>query len=229
MLGKPRAAAQTSHLLDPGDGLDPGEIDRAGLQPARFGIGTRRIDRDVHGPDLAHQQVAAVGPQRTERDVGIAAGEIDRRRSGQELDRNGRMALHEGRQPRHNDHARHVFGRRDADLARQARLRRRGFALDRMHGRFDGLRPRQNAPPRFGQHVSGGTVFEQPCSQPLLQRFDMTAHRRGPCLEQPRGLGQASRPRHGQEVLQIIPFHRLFETGNPVADPCSTTIPHPGR
>src|SRR4051794_11532670 len=54
-------------------------------------------------------------------------------------------------------------------------------------------------------------MFEEAGSEARLQRLDMPAHGRCARLQRPRRFRQAARPRDGQEVLEVIPFHAVSE------------------
>lgn len=164
----------------------------------------RRQMQLVVGQPL-HREVARYRRADGNGDVGLALGQVEDARLGDDLHLKPRVIGADLRDDLRQKIVRAAVGRAHPDLPGQARplgphlLHRLGHRL------FHAGRMRQKALPLAGRRIALGRAGEKPRRHPFLKPCDAPPHRRGIEFEHLARPRQAFRPRDGKEDLQVVP------------------------
>jgi len=196
-----------------------------------LGITAARVDRPQRIADLAADQRTVIGVAGPERDVGLAAREIEVAIAHHELDMQARIAVvksldQAGGGQAHDDrlgtgHA------HDADGGAPLGLHP---LLERRHGVGDALRMRKHGLPEFGQLVAGRLALHQALAQAALQLRETPLHRGLIDAQRTRRRQHAAVLRHGEKVAEIVPVEhrRIMHSCGPSAQTCGCrSVPRP--
>jgi len=144
-----------------------------------------------------------------DRDIGLALGQREQARHGDELDFQTRIGLREERQSRRQEGRTETIRRADPDRAGERHIGAADIALDRQRLGLHALGLGEEPLAMGGQRVALGAALEELGLQRLLQRGD--AARDGGVIgaEPARCGGQAARARHGQKEAEVVPVEAL--------------------